>query len=86
MEIANSGIPFEELKLTYQLSEEDVEDMKQMSLNKQFEIISYGGDRGPGYIGDFAPVLVMHEKKKESVKLQNKEVNERFAEALRELI
>ena len=85
LEIANSDVDIEELKRLYKLSEEDLEEMQKLALERQFTLISYG-DRGPGYIGDYAPVIVMHKDKKEEVKEQNEAVRKRFAEALRELV
>eukprot|EP00351_Strombidinopsis_sp_SopsisLIS2011_P003280 CAMPEP_0116872860 /NCGR_PEP_ID=MMETSP0463-20121206/3773_1 /TAXON_ID=181622 /ORGANISM="Strombidinopsis sp, Strain SopsisLIS2011" /LENGTH=58 /DNA_ID=CAMNT_0004513829 /DNA_START=553 /DNA_END=729 /DNA_ORIENTATION=+ len=38
-----------------------------------------------GHIGDFAPLLVMHPKKKEQVKKDNALIDKRLAEAFRRM-
>ena len=68
LQIANSGESIEELKAKYVLSDEDIAEMEVLGVAKQYNLISYGGDQEPGYIGDFTPLTVMHEEKKETVK------------------
>ena len=44
-----------------------------------------GESDGGKYLGDFAPVLIMHETKQEEVKELNKDVDKRFREAIKKM-
>jgi len=51
--------------------------------SRQYSLVSYGKDLDSKYIGDFAPVIVMHETKQAEVKELNQAVQKRFREAVR---
>ena len=67
MELANSGRSINDLKREYNFTEEDLEDLERMGIDQQFSLIQYG-EQVPGYIGDYSPLIVMHETKKTTVK------------------
>lgn len=49
-------------------------------------MLKYGGDStSEGYIGDFAPIVVMHEDRKEEVEQDYRDVMRRFTGAIKKL-
>ena len=42
LEVANSGKTIDELKKIYDLTEEEIEQMEKMAVEKQYNIITFG--------------------------------------------
>ena len=55
------------LNQQYNLTEDDWELIKCIVVNRQYSVLRYNHNMDDSYIGDFAPIVVMQEDRKQEV-------------------
>ena len=68
----------------YELSAEDWATIERLMVHRQFSVLRYshGQSLSEGYIGDLAPIVVMHDDKKQEVEEDYRTVMNRFKGAI----
>ena len=72
----------------YDLSKEEWETIEESVECRQMNLIRYwggSGDKASDYIGDFSPVLLMHDDRKEEVIEDYRDLMERVSGAMKKL-